>query len=240
MKVRHPLLIRGLGWAGAWVIRGWVGSLRYDFCQLGPDVRPLAPGAGPHYIYAFWHENLLPAAYWWRRCGAHVLISEHADGRLIAEVSRRLGYGVVAGSSTRGGVRAIKQMVQLSRQTHLAITPDGPRGPRRCLQPGLVYLASKTGLGVVPLGIGLERPWRLASWDRFALPRPGTRGRAVIGAPIRVPLGVGSDRLEHYRARIEEALLHASDLAERWAATGRLPQPDAGPQVLPFVRGRAA
>jgi hypothetical protein len=131
---------------------------------------------------------------------------------------------VVAGSSTRGGVRAVKQMLQLGRHSHLAITPDGPRGPRRQLQPGLVYLASRTGLGVVPIGVGLDRPWRLRSWDRFAIPRPWSRGTAVIGAPLRVPPDLSAAQLEPYRQSIEAELQRVSALAEEWAETGRLPQ----------------
>jgi lysophospholipid acyltransferase (LPLAT)-like uncharacterized protein len=240
MKIRHPGLIKGMGWLGAWVIRGWVGTLRFRYCQLGPDVRPKRRGLNEKFIYVFWHENLLPAAYWWRRCGAHVLISEHADGQLIAEVCKHLGFGVVAGSSTRGGVRAIKRMIQLGQQTHLAITPDGPRGPRRHLQPGLVYLASRTGMAVVPLGIGLHRAWRLGSWDRFVLPRPWRRGRAVIGEPIHVPPDIGSNQLESHRQHIEAILEQVSELAERWAEDGRAPTGENRPQVYRAASRRAA
>jgi lysophospholipid acyltransferase (LPLAT)-like uncharacterized protein len=237
MKIRHLWLIKVIGWLGAWVIRGWGNSLRFSYLQLGPNVRPRKPGANEKYIYIFWHENLMPAAYWWRRCGAHVLVSEHADGQIIATVCKHLGYGIVAGSSTRGGVRAIKQMVQRGQQAHLAITPDGPRGPRRHLQPGLVYLASRTGMRVVPLGIGMQRPWRLGSWDRFALPKPGSRGRAIIGEPIRVPPDISSAELEMHRRQIEGVLNQVSELAEGWAETGKPPQIEQRQEI--FLR-RAA
>ena len=69
-------------------------------------------------------------------------------------------------------------MLRLSRQAHLVITPDGPRGPRRQVQAGMVYLAARTGVPIVPVGIGYDRPWRTKSWDRFAVPRPGVRGAA--------------------------------------------------------------
>src|SRR5206468_6190352 len=105
-------------------------------------------------LYAFWHEHLLLPAYHYGRRDIRVLISTHADGQLIAEVCRRLGFGLVRGSTTRGGVEAVRQMLRDGGASHLAITPDGPRGPRRRVQPGVSFLASRTGLPVVPMGIG--------------------------------------------------------------------------------------
>jgi lysophospholipid acyltransferase (LPLAT)-like uncharacterized protein len=217
MKLRHPWLIKAFGFAGAWVVRLWIGTLRYRYRPIGPDVRPEQLGAGERYVYAFWHENLLLLAYHYGRPDVRVLISQHADGQLIAEVCRRLGFSLVRGSTTRGGIEAVRRMLQLGRQAHLAITPDGPRGPRRQVQPGLVYLAAHTGLPIVPIGIGYRRPWRMPSWDRFALPRPWSWGTCVTAEPIRVPADMGKGRLEEYRRRVEEALLWATDLAERWA-----------------------
>ncbi|MGH7225533.1 MAG: lysophospholipid acyltransferase family protein, partial [Gemmataceae bacterium] len=156
MKIRHPLLIKAMGFAIGWLVRLWIGTLRYRYRPMGPNLDPNQPHFQGRYLYAFWHENILVPAYQYGRRDIHVLISEHADGQLIAEACRHLGFRVVRGSATRGGARAVRQMVRRSRSAHLAITPDGPRGPRRQVQPGVVYLAALTGLPIVPFGIAFE------------------------------------------------------------------------------------
>ena len=96
-------------------------------------------------------------------------------------------------------------MLDRSRSTHLTITPDGPRGPRRRLAPGCVYLASKLGLPLVLMGFGYDRPWRVhRAWDQFAVPRPCSRARAVVSGEIFVPPELDREGLEHFRRRIEE------------------------------------
>jgi hypothetical protein len=230
MKIRHPGLIRVLGFVVACVVRLWMATLRYRYHAVGPNVEPTRPGGGERYIYAFWHENMLLPAYRYARSDIWVLISQHADGQLIAEACRHLGFRLVRGSTTRGGVEAVRQMLRVAGAGHLAVTPDGPRGPRRQVQPGLVYLAARTGLAIVPAGMAFRRPWRMGSWDRFALPRPGSLATCVTAPPIRVPADAGRDDLERFRRRVEEAMLWATEVAEQWAETGEWREPaDSGP-----------
>jgi hypothetical protein len=179
---------------------------------------PHQPNFDGRYIYAFWHENILLPAYQYGRPDIYVLISEHADGELIAEACRHLRFRLVRGSTTRRGVKAVRQMIQLAQKNHLAVTPDGPRGPRRQVQAGLVYLAARTGLPIVPMGIAWRRAWRMRSWDRFALPVPWSLASLVTTEPIRVPETVDKDELERYRKQVEQALEHATAVAERMAA----------------------
>jgi lysophospholipid acyltransferase (LPLAT)-like uncharacterized protein len=221
MKIRNRWLIWMLGFVGAWMVRLWIGTLRYRFRSLGPEVRPTQPGLCERYIYAFWHENLLLPACHYGRPNVRVLISQHADGQLIAEICRHLGFGLVRGSTTRGGVEAVREMLHAGPDCHLAITPDGPRGPRRQAQSGLVYLAAWTGMPIVPAGIGYHRPWRARSWDRFAVPRPWTRATCVIAEPVVVPANADREELERYRVRVEEAMRWATEAAEHWAETGK-------------------
>jgi lysophospholipid acyltransferase (LPLAT)-like uncharacterized protein len=215
MKIRHPLLIQAVGFAVAWVVRLWIGTLRYRYRPMGANLDPNQPGFRGRYLYAFWHENILVPAYHYGRRDIHVLISEHADGQMIAEACRHLGFRVVRGSATRGGARAIRQMYRRSRSAHLAITPDGPRGPRRQVQLGVVYLAALTGLPIVPFGIAFERAWRMQSWDRFAVPYPYSAAVCVTAEPIRVPEDVRKDQLEQYRLLVQNAMDAASEAAER-------------------------
>lgn len=217
MKIRKKWMIDAVGFLGSLLVRLWIGTLRYRYRPLGCNVDPNRPENQGRYIYAFWHENLLLPAYHYGRRDIWVLISEHADGEMIAKTCRHLGFNVVRGSLTRGGVKAVRSMLTLSRKGHLAFTPDGPRGPRRHLQPGLVYLASRTGLPIVPVGIAYERAWRLRSWDRFALPWPWSAAWCVTAEPMHVPPDLDRDGLEEYRRRVEQALNDAGAAAERWA-----------------------
>lgn len=217
MKIRHPALIKTAALTGSVAIRLWMGTLQYRYRPLGLNVDPHQRDLAGRYIYAIWHENLLLPAYLYGRPDIHVLISQHADGQLIAEVCRHLRFKLVRGSTTRGGVEAVRHMLRLSRGSHLAITPDGPRGPRRRVQMGLIYLAARTGLPIVPIGIGFQRPWRLKSWDRFALPRPWSRSVCVTADPIRIPADADRDEFEDCRLRVERILSHVNELAEQWA-----------------------
>lgn len=220
MKLRNPSLIRACGFGAARLLRLWLGTLRFRYRPLGPDLDPTSPACRGRFIYAFWHEYLLLPAQFFARTNAHVLISQHADGQLIAEACRHMGIRVVRGSTTRGGAGALLRMLEIAQKSHLAITPDGPRGPRRRVQPGLVYLAARTGLPVVAAGFACRRPWRMRSWDRFALPRPWSLGTGVTTEPIHVPADVPRSEFEVYRQKIEQSLLEVTEAAERLAEAG--------------------
>jgi lysophospholipid acyltransferase (LPLAT)-like uncharacterized protein len=222
MKIRHPRLISTAAFLGALFARLLLATLRYRVFTADGREHPADPGR-ERFLYVFWHESLLAPAS--RPAKVNVLISLHADGELITQVCRWLGIGVVRGSTNRRGGGAVLEMLRRSRDAHLAITPDGPRGPRRQVQTGAVYIASKTGLPIVPIGVGFSRAWRARSWDRFAVPRPFSRIHGVVGDPIHVPDNLGRDELEHYRRLVEERLLAATAAAEQWAA-----HPDTAPE----------
>jgi lysophospholipid acyltransferase (LPLAT)-like uncharacterized protein len=170
---------------------------------------------------------LLPA-FLYGRPDIAVLVSQHADGQLIAGVAEQLGFATVRGSTTRGASEAGRRL--LRRDGHLAITPDGPRGPRRQVQTGVVYLAAKLGLPIVPFGVGYDQPWRAKSWDRFAIPRPGSRAVLVTDQAMFVPADADRTMLEEHRRRVEAALLRLTSLAESWAEQG-IPSVAPGPSV---------
>jgi lysophospholipid acyltransferase (LPLAT)-like uncharacterized protein len=218
MKIRHPALIKAGGFAAAMVIRSMVSTYRFRKRFLDPACDPHLPGQSERFLYAFWHEDLLVPSHRYGWTPTKVLISQHADGELIAQTCRHLGLGVVRGSTTRGGVGALREILALKKQKHIVVTPDGPRGPRRQVQPGLTFLASRTGLPLVPCGFGYRRAWRLNSWDRFAVPVPFSPVVLVTGEPIRLGPDLGRDALERERIRVESAMLEATRLAEQWAA----------------------
>jgi lysophospholipid acyltransferase (LPLAT)-like uncharacterized protein len=151
----------------------------------GENVAATRTEGGP-VLYAFSHGVLFPLAFTHRGRGIRVLISESRDGEIIARIVRRLGFGTVRGSSTRGGRRAVVGMAAAAREGHdLAITPDGPRGPRGAVEPGVVRIAARAGIPVIPVGVGTQRGWRARSWDRFLVPKPRARVWVAYGPSMR-------------------------------------------------------
>ncbi len=225
MKLRSSWMIRVAARVAAWVVRVWLATVRIRVWSRDGCVHP-PPPESKRFIYAFWHESFLAPAK--IRTGVKVLVSQSADGELIAQVCEHLGIGTIRGSSKRGGAEALLQLSDDGAHTHLAITPDGPRGPRRQLKSGVVLLASLTRLPIVPVGIGFTRAWRFRSWDRFAVPYPFSTVVGVLGQPVTVPRKLDSAGVEHYRRTVEEALLAATESAEQWAR-GRVPRRPGDP-----------
>ena len=139
-------------------------------------------------LMAFWHCNILMMTGNFVGYDARVLISEHGDGEHIAQVCLRLGNGVVRGSTTRGGARSL---IQLSRQLEngvdVVVTPDGPKGPARIAQAGVIYLAARTGCPIVPVGVASDSYHEVGSWDKFRVPYPGSKIVVRMGEPLFIP-----------------------------------------------------
>jgi lysophospholipid acyltransferase (LPLAT)-like uncharacterized protein len=159
---------------------------------------------GGNFIYTLWHGRLLLLTYVHRNEGIHVLVSTHQDGEYIARAIHGLGFGTIRGSSTRGGTRALLGMLQAgSRQIDIGITPDGPRGPREKCQAGIIYLAKKTGLPIVPIGASHRPSLVLSSWDRFMIPLPFAKCMIVYGEPVRYGDSLSRDAIEEARLDLE-------------------------------------
>jgi lysophospholipid acyltransferase (LPLAT)-like uncharacterized protein len=218
MKIQHPLLIQAVGHAGAFLVHHLGRTIHYHFRFQDPTVDPaVARRSGKRFIYAFFHEVMLFPAHYWAWPEMQILISDHRDGELITQVVRRLGFGVVRGSTTRGGARALREMTRRIDRGHLCVTPDGPRGPRRHVHQGLVYLASRTGFPIVGAGMAFQHGWRARSWDRFCVPRPFTAATCVAPAAVEVPRDANRETLEACRQEVENRMRAAMTEAELWA-----------------------
>jgi hypothetical protein len=164
-------------------------------------------------VLAFWHDRVFLATYYFRGRGIVVMTSQSFDGEYIARFIRRFGYGAARGSSTRGGVGALVEMVRLVRQgCPTGFTIDGPRGPRHVAKMGALLLAKKTGQPVLPFSVNAERFWEVPSWDRFQIPKPFTRATVRIAPPIRVPADADDSALEVKREELQLALDDAAAL----------------------------
>jgi len=195
---------------GYWIIRIIGSTIRWR--AEGIEVMAShSPGAGRN-IYAFWHGRLFMAMYYLRNRGIVVMTSGSRDGEFIMGVCRRFGYGAARGSSSRGGSRALAEMMRKLRSNEVILTIDGPRGPRYVAKPGAVWLAAQTGSPVIPFCISAEKKWTLSSWDLFQIPKPFTRAVLLMGRPIYVAKQAGEQHIEDARKQLQASL---DDLRER-------------------------
>lgn len=221
MKITHPLTQKLCGLLGSAVVRASMRTLDFKVAYYDPTIDPAHPTCQGRKIYVFWHEYILFPFYLRGHCNLAILLSQHRDAEILTHTAYLMGFDVVRGSTTRGGTAAIRQLRQRSRSMHLALTPDGPRGPRRQLSPGAVFLASALNMPLVVMGFGYDRPWRFRrAWDQFAIPRPCSRARAIVSDEIHVPPRLDREGIEHFRSRTERLLNRLTLEAESWAASG--------------------
>lgn len=210
-----------VGWLGAGFLRMLGASWRIGY-DIPESVRRLESD-GEQVVYAFWHQHLLSLVYAYRDRSVVVLVSESKDGEIISQILHRLGSGTARGSSSRGGLRALHEAIRQGRAgSPLAITPDGPRGPRQVLQAGVLLIAQRAGLPIVPLAAAATPEHRLRSWDRFEIPLPFSRVRIFAGEPIVLPAEGSPEEIQRRFEKPVEAAFHALEqAAEVWKATHR-------------------
>jgi len=173
--------------------------------------------AGRVPIYATWHDRIFLGTYYLQRQGIVFLTSQSFDGEYIARFLQRFGYGVIRGSSTRGGARGLVQMVrELKRGVPMGFTVDGPKGPRYVAKPGPVLLAKKAGEPILPFIVEPAKFNTVNSWDKLHLPRPFTRAKVVFGAPIYVPGNASDDMLGQKLAELQSSLDELSSRGRHW------------------------
>jgi lysophospholipid acyltransferase (LPLAT)-like uncharacterized protein len=185
----------------------WIGEENLD---------PIRKNQG-QVIYAFWHGRMLIFSYSHRRQKIHVLISQHRDGELIARIIERLGFVSVRGSTTRGGTKAIFEMAEKGASGYdIAITPDGPRGPRFAVQLGTIYVAQRSQMPIIPITNSAKSRWTLSSWDGFLIPKPFSKAVIIIEEPIYVPLESTPQELEEKREELERRLVDLTQKTDNY------------------------
>jgi len=197
-------------------VAAWIGyfavlligrSLRWRV--MGWENWEAARAGGREVIFTFWHREIFPALWFWRRRGIAVMTSQSFDGELIARIIERSGYVAVRGSSSRGATHALVEMIRFMRQGHdTGVTTDGPRGPRFVAKPGSVVLAKATGAPILCFHMVPEHAWVFPkSWDQFELPRPFTSVAVFITPPLWVEpdadTAVQARRLQDVQATLE-------------------------------------
>ncbi len=212
--MKHGFRYAAVAGLGGGLLRTVLATTRVERIDAEPCDALRAEGRS--LIYVLWHGRLLPLSYHHRHWNVVTLISASADGEYIARVVGRWGYEVVRGSSSRGGSEALRRLVRHCRAGRsLAITPDGPRGPRQTMKPGPILVAQLTGAALLPIAAGTDRAWWVEGWDRFLVPKPFARIRIVYGEPVFVPRDADEATLAALGADVEERINRVTERADR-------------------------
>lgn len=204
-KLLDYLAINAAPCLAYWIIRFISFTMRKTYVNFEAYRAKL--DRGEKIILAFWHGRLLMMPYSYPGKGITILVSQSKDGELIARTVRNFGIESVRGSSTRGwisGIKGLLKSVQAGRD--VAITPDGPKGPKEKAQMGAVQIARTTGLPIIPVSFNASKKKTFRSWDSFILPYPFSKGVFICGEPISVDEKSGPVEMEAARARLEDTL----------------------------------
>jgi len=217
-------------------------TLDYQASLSDPTVDPAHPGFQGPAIFIFWHEYIPMPIFLRGHCNIGMLVSKHGDAEWLSQSAYHMGFTTIRGSTYRGAGAALRELCHRGRTMNLAMTPDGPRGPRRKLAQGPIYLASRLQLPLILMGFGYDRPWRLGTWDRFAVPRPYSRARLVIRPRITIPANLDRTEVERHRLLVEAQLNVVNEEAEAWALSGarRAGQKTLVRQAAPLLRNSIA
>jgi hypothetical protein len=207
-----------------WRLVGWWGKTLIDL--IGSTIRVRLAGfedARPELVskkvvIAFWHSRILLMSYLFKGEGAAILVSSSKDGEIMAQILQRQGHQTIRGSTSRHGARALARLIRVMRDngTPGAVVPDGPRGPRFKVQPGIVALAKNTGYPIVPVTYSAKKIKVFSSWDKFILPYPFTQALVLCGRPISVPSHLSSEAKASYRMKVEEELNRITKKADTY------------------------
>jgi lysophospholipid acyltransferase (LPLAT)-like uncharacterized protein len=188
-----------------WEVKGW---------ENWEAARKLGKGI----IHTFWHREIFPGVWFFRKRGIVVMTSRNFDGEYIARIIQRLGYGAARGSSSRGAGRALVEMIRCHRRgLDTAFSIDGPRGPRFVAKRGAVMLARSTGAAILCFHLALRKAYVFRkSWDQFQIPYPFSRAALIIAPPILVPPGANEEEQELKQREVQATLDRVRAAGEKW------------------------
>ena len=169
-------------------------------------------------VYASWHQRFFPGiTFFATRKPIAIMISQSRDGEMIARVVDILGWRSVRGSSTRGGMRALKEIRKLTEKGYrIGHIVDGPQGPFGVVKPGLISISQFSGSPILPVIVSSERCWTFRSWDRFMVPKPFSRIIIRFAPPIEVPRRLDAKAFETQRHDVEIRIKELVQQTDKW------------------------
>lgn len=225
-------------WLTKWVARFVVAitKLLFATCRkefaIFPGTNGWDANCPNRFLFSVWHDVLFFPLLVAKPQNMSALTSRHQDGAYVAEILRLLNVEPYRGSTTRGGAQAVKQLLGVASQLHITLTPDGPRGPRREMKDGLVFLASRTGLPIVPAAFSCRRGIRFqGKWTDMLLPLPFTTTYCLLGEPIHVPADLTREEIDRNKQRVQYAMDQLYARVNDWAA-GRIGRYDVEEATL--------
>lgn len=243
VKLRNRTLIRLLA-----RLMAFCGRCLFLFVRV--RVIPSVEGFSPHCepddqhrsLFCLWHDAILAAVFCGKTVNVAALTSQNYDGDVVADLLDAVGIQPVRGSSSRGGAAAIRQMFELAGRKHVVIATDGPRGPRRVVKDGIVYLASQSGRPIVPVALGVSRAWKpRGRWTDLVIPWPFSRAVVLGGPPIYVPEGLTPQQLGPYRDQVQAAMDLIQARVDRYTAGEAVDlQAPVGLDPIPTPQSKAA
>jgi lysophospholipid acyltransferase (LPLAT)-like uncharacterized protein len=214
-SLKERMLIRTVGMALYLVVSAIGKTLKYEVEGLENFEIIGADGKIP--IYTFWHNRIFAGTYFFRNRGIVVMSSLSFDGEYTGRFIKRMGFGTVRGSSTRGAISAIIEMIRLMKKgVPTAFSIDGPKGPKYVAKLGACLLAKKTGNPMMPFVVECEKYWEIKSWDRLQIPKPFSRVKVIIEKPIYLAADAGDTEIEASRAELETRLNELVKRGENW------------------------
>lgn len=212
---KQRLIIRVAGFVFYLLVKTIGSTLRFDKTDWHNYEAIEAAEKLP--IYSFWHDRIIAGTYFFRDRGIIVLSSSSFDSEYTARCIQRLGFGIIKGSSTRGGIQALVGMIRMMKAGYaMAFTIDGPKGPRYEAKAGPILLAKKTGNPLMPFVIECRKFWTVKSWDRLQVPKPFSKANIMIGEPIYVPADAKDEELEAKRLELQQSLDSLVSRGEAW------------------------
>ncbi|MEP6900670.1 MAG: lysophospholipid acyltransferase family protein [Actinomycetota bacterium] len=214
-SLKQRMIIRFADWAFFLLIKLIGKTIKFE--TEGAENLEAVEKANKMPIYTVWHNRIFLGTYYLRRRKIVVITSQSFDGEYIAAFLTRFGFGTVRGSSTRGGVSALVEMIRLMKKgSATAFTIDGPKGPRYIAKSGACLLAKKTGNPILPFSVEAEKFWTINSWDELQIPKPFSRARFFYAAPVYVTKDADNQEIEKKREELQGKLGELVELGKQW------------------------
>ena len=217
MKIRNRFLNWCIASAATLIFRTLFLTVRAEYPRLADSASPYIPPKGDRrFCFCLWHDAIVACLFSSRTYNLAALISRHQDGSYLTYAIRKLGLFPVRGSASRGGAQATKQLIE-QPDLHVCITPDGPRGPRREMKDGIVFLASRTGRSIVPGAVTATRYWAApAGWSDLLIPKPFSTVIMLAGDPIEVPPDLTREEISEVATQVQREMDRLEAIVQRY------------------------